>query len=155
MGWNVKRKRAASFGVLAFLAALAVCRPQAVLAFQTSRTGTLLEGRWRTVSIERNGKLITDPGAIKGMRLVFEGNMVIIAGLYGPQEERCSFAVVNTTSPKQLDWTRPNGTKVQLLYELRDDALRIAFPFAGSNERPRVISGAAESRTIVMTLKRE
>ena len=113
-----------------------------------------LEGQWDVVSIERNGNLITRPEAIKGMRLTFTGQTVVIAGLFGKQELRCRFSTNDATAPKQLDWTCPDGRQDQMLYEFRDKDLRIAFAFADSKERPRVISGAAGSRAIVMTLRR-
>ncbi len=152
----VSRLHRLAAGLIAgFVGALLSAGQVSAAGEQQPKTSTGLEGRWHTVSIERNGKLITDPQAITGMRLVFVGGTVLITGLYGSQEERCSFAVRDATLPKQIDWTRPNGTKVEMLYELRDDTLRIAFPFLGSNVRPTAISGAADSKTIVMTLKRD
>ena len=123
-------------------------------ALATQAQSPSLEGTWHTVSIERNGHLISDPAAIKGMQLTFAGDVVSVLGLYGNQTERCRFTTNGTVSPSQLDWTRPNGTVVKMLYELKSGNLRIAFAFLGDTERPKAISGASGSKAIVMTFKR-
>ncbi|MDZ4782443.1 MAG: TIGR03067 domain-containing protein [Planctomycetia bacterium] len=122
-------------------------------AFQTARP-TSLEGEWHVVAIERDGKRITDPSAIREMRLTFVGDTVIVAGLYGSETQRCRFSLTDSTSPKRLDWTRPDGTTDRMLYEAVDKILRIAFSFQGSTDRPEVLSGAPGSKAIVMRLER-
>jgi len=145
----------ALFRALQVCLVCAVVASQGVQAFQASKVTSSLDGGWRVTSIERNGNHVTAPEAIKGMHLTFSGEIVVISGLYGKQEERCPFRQTDSVSPKQLDWTRPNGTKVLMLYDLNGRILRISFAFAGSPERPKVISGAPGSNAIVMTLERD
>ena len=77
-------------------------------------------------------------------------------GFPRPGSEDCSFALSNGPGGlKQVDYTRPNGAKVLGLYEIMGDTLKLAFPKAGSDERPASMKAVVGSGTLVLTLKRD
>jgi len=88
-----------------------------------------LQGRWKVVLLEENGKKNTEAIAV-----VFKGDRAILEEKDSPPSEAV-FKVDATKKPKQLDLLVPinpadkidKGLKILAIYELDGDTLRICY----------------------------
>lgn len=99
-----------------------------------------LVGEWRVVSAEMGGEP-RDKLNFDGMRWTFGTETLEIgpgtftpAGAAARPPLKCSYTVDNTQDPAHFNWTLGEGEqsiKVNAIYELKDDILRVCFPQHG------------------------
>jgi len=121
-----------------------------------------LQGRWKVVWSEESGVKNTEPAV-----LVFKGDKAILEEKGRPPEE-ATFKVDATKKPKQLDLLQPpnpaakadKGLKIQAIYELDGDTLRICYRVPPPTAKDQTVSerptqfGSAKGGTL-MHLQRE
>lgn len=119
---------------------------------ETSR----LEGSWRLVEFEANGKRTTaeDAPDVRDTRFTFEGERLTISGPPGisrPRTKRCAFDPsrhAGNLEMTSLDG-REAGQTVACLFKLDQDRLTICVPADPADARPRdYTTHAGDGRTI-------
>ncbi len=118
-----------------------------------------LQGTWKPVSSEQNGKDTTDEG--KEHTLIFEkdtftvkrGDNVMIKG---------TFKLDPSKKPKTIDMTvtegrrdEDKGKELHGIYELDGDTLKWCTGQPGTTERPTEFSTKAGGKELLVTLKKE
>ncbi len=113
-----------------------------------------LQGTWKVVALEVDGKAI--PAEQGPRELVFKGDELL--GL----APNAKFKLDPTQKPKHLDLINKNDPKkiFPLIYELKDDELRIAVPLVergkgAEAKRPTSFTGNKEAPIVVLKAKRE
>ena len=96
---------------------------------------------------------------VKWIRFTFKGDNVLVRGNLGnDREERCSYKIDATQSPRRLDIKFKDGEKpVVGVYEIKGDKLKVCLRHAdasGPGERPSPFSTNPESNLILMVFKR-
>ena len=120
-----------------------------------------LEGSWKMVSMEMNGKKATDE-EIKGaadLRLVFKGNTGSIRNKDNVLSEG-TITIDPTKKPKTLDLKvtkgRNSGKTSLAIYELDGDTLKACWTlFAVDRKRAKDFATKADSGLMLVTYKRE
>src|SRR5262249_49136011 len=114
-----------------------------------------LQGTWKYVSLEENGKAVTDD-QIKECTLTFngdkwtmkQGDKVVQAGTYKLEPSK---------SPKTYDAPvtegEGKGTTLLGIYELSGDTLKFCHDNSGK-ERPKEFKSKADSNVVVATVKK-
>jgi uncharacterized protein (TIGR03067 family) len=113
-----------------------------------------LQGVWKTISVESDGKKMPEDG-VKDIRLTVKGDRMIFKA--ENKEEEATFKLDVTQKPRALDWTIKIGDKVEtvkLIYDLRGDDLKICGGKVGK-DRPKEFAAKAGSGLNLIVLKRE
>jgi uncharacterized protein (TIGR03067 family) len=111
-----------------------------------------LEGTWKTVAQEANGKR-EDKDKIKKHDFVFEGEKLIIKDAKKSREH--SIKIDPKQTPKTIELTDPEGDPVgRGIYKLDGDSLTIAIT-KPSFDRPTEFTTKKGSNHVVVVLKRE
>jgi uncharacterized protein (TIGR03067 family) len=120
-----------------------------------------LEGSWRTVSIEVNGKKLSEENIKQAadLRLVFKGNTGSIRNKDIVVSEG-TFTIDPTKKPKTLDLKitkgQNNGKTSLAIYELDGDTLKACWTlFAVDRKRPKEFATKPDSGLLLITYKRE
>ncbi len=148
--------------VLALVLGSATClglwaAPQDRAAQDTAK----LQGSWRFISVEQNGKKTAGVemevhGTWVG-RVVIRGNHVELA--HGKQASPFGTFTLNPAAdPPAMDLRVKDGPdgeqSVPGIYSLRGDELRVCFADESSGRRPTALSGAAGTKQVVYVFKR-
>jgi uncharacterized protein (TIGR03067 family) len=116
-----------------------------------------LQGVWMGESMESDGNQAPKE-AVDRMRFTFKKNELLVKGNFqDDREERCSYKIDGTKSPKQLDFTPPKAEKpILAIYELKGDKLRIRLRHGGSfGGRPTEFSAKRDSGMVLIVFKRK
>ena len=114
--------------ILVLLMALA-----STAAAQHTTTRTELEGVWVAQSVEQDGKPAAAE-AVARTRYTFTGTTLLVRGNFATdREDRFTFSIDASDTPKYLDLTDDNGYPTPAIYDLKDDVLTICL---GRAERP-------------------
>lgn len=121
----------------------------------------LLEGEWRGVEIEVNGKRVTND-EVKDLRMAFKGDDMTVRGASGEGGVRKStFKRDPDESPKAIDITsldgQEKGQTTACIYSLEDGRLRLCMPFAPTKdpgERPKEFKTKAGDGLRIFFLER-
>ena len=118
-------------------------------------TASELEGAWAGQSMEVSG--VEQPAETAAlMHWTFKGDRLIMRGnsrTDPSRESDLAYKIDSTTSPKQLEFTDPNGTLVPGIYELKGDVLTVCMR-RGAGDRPTSFKTDASERLIKIVLKR-
>jgi uncharacterized protein (TIGR03067 family) len=133
---------------LAMLAAFGVL----VLAAGSARADDQekFQGTWKPEKAVRAGMEMPAEELAK-MSIEFKGNKA--HPKHGDQpEQEAEFKLDATKKPKTIDIDTPEGKKVQGIYEVDGDMLKICFAMEG--ERPTKFESAEGSKVMYLVLKR-
>jgi uncharacterized protein (TIGR03067 family) len=135
-----------------FLTGLLFICAAAMTGAQNASARTELEGTWigRSMATEGQAQLL----GRDEMRLTFKGDQLTHKGLAGDREFETPFSVNLATSPKHLDFTLPPNARIEAIYELDGDVLRIGMP-RPRRPRPVALNSEPGSNTIVIELRRQ
>jgi RNA polymerase sigma-70 factor (ECF subfamily) len=120
-----------------------------------------LDGEWRLIAVEINGKRRAeeDTPDLRGTRFVFQGESLSIGGPPGltrDRRKRCTFDSSRLSG--QMDMTsldgKESGQTHACLYELVQDRLTICVPDKPDAERPTDFSTRPGDGRTVFILKR-
>jgi len=118
-----------------------------------------LQGRWRYVAREENGKA-SDPALFEGWSLVIEKDTLTM--MEGPNPVyRGTFKIDPSKKPRAIDLTITKGVpaangKVQLgVYEIDKDTLKWCTAFPDDKARPKEFSTKKDGKSEMWTFKRE
>ncbi|MCI0457854.1 MAG: TIGR03067 domain-containing protein [Gemmataceae bacterium] len=118
----------------------------------TKKEMKLLEGTWTVESAVRDGE--DHLKRIKDDRVVIEGDRFTIKHKQQQREEKTTFKVDPSKTPRTMDLTSADGNKsILAIYELKGDTLKICFGRDGK-ERPTEFTSEAGSRRMLIVLKR-
>ena len=118
---------------------------------------TPLEGVWIAQSLESEGRPAPDK-VVKITRFTFKGDKLLVRGNTGDGgEDKCSFTIDASKSPKHLTIMPPKEDKpVLCIYEIEKDQLKICIRHANSDAgRPTAFATKAESQLILAVFKRQ
>jgi uncharacterized protein (TIGR03067 family) len=111
-----------------------------------------LQGAWKVVSGEANGKPAPED-AVKGARMVFQGNRVTARTDNG-KTRSLTFKLRPGRRPKAIDLTNPARKQTLLgIYSLKGDTLRVCFGAPGA-ARPKTLAAKEGSNAVLFVLKR-
>lgn len=120
-----------------------------------------LEGSWRMVSVEVNGKKLSEEDIKNApdMKLVFKGNTGSIHSKNTVLSEG-TFTIDPTKKPKTLDLKitkgQNNGKTSLAIYELEGDTLKACWTlFAVDRKRPEEFATKPDAGLLLITYKRE
>ena len=112
-----------------------------------------LKGVWVADSLQRGGKL-APPKMAEGVRMTFSDGSLLIAGYFGPEEEKAAFTTDRSVTPNHIDLVGPGGEKVPGIFEVRDGKLTMALPPSGSVERPKSLASPEGSTVLLFVMRR-
>jgi uncharacterized protein (TIGR03067 family) len=118
-----------------------------------------LQGKWKVVAQEVEGKKTPDDVIKQGGAYVFKGTKVEISG---PSEdaETTDFSIDASKTPKQFDLVIPSGPqkgeKMIGIYDIKEGRLRICLRKAGATGkgRPKEFKTEPDSESGLVTLER-
>jgi uncharacterized protein (TIGR03067 family) len=113
-----------------------------------------LQGVWKTVAVEVDGKKMSEDG-VKNIRLTVKGDKMIFKE--ENKEEEATFKLDETQKPRTIDLTFKAGDKLQtakLIYDLRGDDLKLCGG-KPDKDRPKEFASKAGSGLNLIVLKRE
>jgi len=121
-----------------------------------------LQGEWQAVEVEVKGKKVTkDDAEVKNLRLVIEGNGIILADPTGGDKDRKkTFKLDPSKSPKEIDITSLDGQEkdqtAACIYKLDKDRLTICMPYFSKDptQRPTEFKAGADDGLMLITLER-
>jgi uncharacterized protein (TIGR03067 family) len=117
-----------------------------------------LQGTWKAVTVQEHGELKEDT---QEHRLVFAGNQFRIKK--GDETiVQGKFKIDSSKKPKEIDIEITEASKAKIkgktalgIYGLEGQTLKWCANEPGSPERPKEFSGKAETKHLLVTLKRE
>ena len=118
-----------------------------------------LQGKWKLVAEDSDGTVTeTNQGAVIG----FDKEFLIGYDGDGGVATKDTVKLNPTESPKEIDQTcvinvlfpSEKGRITPGIYELKDDKLKMAFPYAPNRERPKEFTTKKRSNFVVFTYKR-
>jgi uncharacterized protein (TIGR03067 family) len=112
-----------------------------------------LEGTWKVVSMERDGKKVSREEAEK-MRVEFKGQRYAFRG--GDEDYDGTFRADASQKPKHIDTVVKQGGKTinaRGIYELDGDTLKICW--SDGDERPTAFATKPDSGLRMLVLRRE
>jgi RNA polymerase sigma-70 factor (ECF subfamily) len=145
-------------------------KPSASPATLSADDAAKLQGTWKAVAIESDGKTLgREAIEVKDLRFAIEGGVLTIPGVDaetgkradgGGPTRRKRFALGASASPKEIDLTsldgRERGETTSCIYKLEGGRLTICFPPADRpRARPKEFRSAAGSGTVVFVLERQ
>jgi uncharacterized protein (TIGR03067 family) len=116
-----------------------------------------LQGAWAVESLEYNGKQLKDKYKIS---FTCKDNVMTVAGDGKVRKEYAKLALKldPTTMPKCVDITViggvQNDAKMEGIYEVKGDELRLCVKVFGGMERPAEFKSPEGSSIVLLTLKR-
>jgi uncharacterized protein (TIGR03067 family) len=157
--WGQIMKRYLFF-LLVFCALLAADNPKGNPGEDAAaKEITKLQGKWKLVEEDNDGTVMETK---QGQVIAFEKEILIGYDGEGGVVTKDSLKLDPTKSPKEIDETivssvflpRWKGWITKGIYELKDDELKMAFPYAPSRERPKAFATKKGSKFGVYTYKR-
>lgn len=135
-----------------------------IVAQEPSARTTPLEGTWKFVSWEIEGKKAPE-SAMKGFRWIFKDHDAVWSS--GPipeknetREEKYTFAYDPDRTPGWINLTSANEKGPQLvrgLFEIKGDKLKLCLPSDGTKpnqDRPAALKAGRDSGLMLMVLER-
>jgi uncharacterized protein (TIGR03067 family) len=124
--------------------------------------GKKLQGEWRAVEVELQGKKLTkDDAEAKTMRFVIKDNGLTFSNTEKTGRERKkTFKLDPGKTPKEIDITSLDGqekdTTAACIYKLDGDRLTICMPYFAKDPsvRPKEFKAEADSGLMLLTLER-
>jgi uncharacterized protein (TIGR03067 family) len=116
-----------------------------------------LQGVWQAQTLESDGKPAPAEAA-KRMRFTFKGDKLLIKGNFADdREEECKYTIDVKATPKQLDFTTPDGKKkILAIYEIKNDEMKVCMRHAESKSgRPTEFATKADSKLVLVVFKRQ
>ena len=91
------------------------------------------------------------------MRFTFKGDDLLLRGNFrNDKEQKCSYSVDGSKSPKQLDFT-PEGAPgpIHAIYEIKGDELKVCLRHASSKDgRPTEFASMPDSKLVLIVFKK-
>ena len=123
-------------------------------ADKTARDRDAILGTWQVVKVEEDGKDVSQTDRAKefqsGPWTITRNKIVLKAGVREMNYELDPFA-----KPKTLDMDNGGDKKLDCVYSLDGDTLRICAPVNPGGTRPAEVDSAKGSGTRLLTLKRK
>jgi RNA polymerase sigma factor (sigma-70 family) len=115
-----------------------------------------LEGTWRVVSLEEEGKE-APAKMLQKAQVVIKGNKIVLDLKF--KRTACSFTVDAKARPPRIDLTPANGPDagqtIPGIYSLQKDQLKLCLPINEGKQRPKEFDAPAKSSRVLLVLKRQ
>lgn len=134
------------FGWLGLLSVLALQDDQ------TKKDLAAMKGEWKVVKADRNGHAASDE-LLQKMKVSITDDTITVDD--GKRKDPAKFKLNPATQPKQIDILPEGNSNRTILgiYEINKGVLRICY-LRGEGDRPKEFVSKAESRLVLMELKR-
>lgn len=121
-----------------------------------------IEGKWVLAEVHRDGMAPVKqeiPAGIKDVVWEFGGGTLDLVVLGQKGKESSKYKVDASKTPKELDWTLPDGkTVARCVYQVKDNQLWLCFQDRkdpAENKRPKGFRTEAGDGTVVFVFNRE
>lgn len=114
-----------------------------------------LVGSWVPEQIVRES--VTFPAeAFAGMRFTFSQSTLVMTRFPTPKGDECSMTLDVKRSPKHLDCTLKDGTKLAMAWDFAGDQVLLAVPsITAPLDRPAALESKSGSGVLLLTLRRQ